>query len=251
MVFRSLALLAPPKGSTPNDAEAAADSLITANGGEFAGLFYPWMKVPGLVAGSTLTISPEGFVAAARSRAHTAEGPWRVPAGDMSTARYVVDVETKIDRVTGDRLDDAAVNAIRPISGAIRLYGWRSLSPDVENYGMLHGRDLVNSVVYAAGDLLERHVFRPIDAKGHLLADVAADLIGLAEPIKAAGGLYPRIVDGEETDPGYAVDVSEALNPLDQLARNRIAAVLALRVSPVGALIEVQVVKAALTANVA
>jgi hypothetical protein len=53
-----------------------------------AGLFAPWIRVPDGFGG-TRAISPEGYVAACRARAHEAVGPWLAAAGENARARYV------------------------------------------------------------------------------------------------------------------------------------------------------------------
>lgn len=245
---RRIALLATAQGATPDQAIAASTGLIGPDA-EYAGLFYPWLTVP--VAGSsTKLLSPEGYVAAMRARAHRDVGPWRAPAGDIAVATFVTGVERELTRAEGDRLDEAHVSAIRTISGTTRLYGWRSLSSDVNNYALLIGRDVLNTVAYAAEEALEQYVFQTIDGQGRLIASVQAELIGLLDPIRDAGGLYERIVDGERLDPGYSVDVGPTVNTLAVLNSNTIAAVVAMRVSPVGTLIDLTIVKAGLTANV-
>lgn len=245
---RRIALLAPPVGTTVANAIAAADGLLAADG-EHGGLFYPWVRVP-TGGGATKLISPEGYVAGVRARAHTQAGPWRAPAGEVAVARYVTGTELAITREDGDQLDEAHVSAIRTIAGTVRLYGWRSLSTDEDNYALLTGRDVLNTVALAAEQRLERFVFQPIDSDGRLLASVAAELVGIVDPYRAAGGLYARVVDGEQLDPGYSIDVGPTVNTEAVLRANTIAAVLALRVSPVGSLIDLTIVKAGLTAAV-
>lgn len=245
---RRIALLATAIGASTADATNAASSLIGINA-EYAGLFYPWVRVP-LGGGASKLVSPEGYVAAMRARAHLQVGPWRAPAGEIAVARFVTGVERELTRAQGDALDEAHVSAIRTIAGSTRLYGWRSLSTDADNYALLVGRDVLNTVAYEAEARLERYVFRTIDGKGQLIASVAAELVGILDPIRAAGGLYERIVDGQQVDPGYSVDVGETVNTLAVLNANKVAAVVALRVSPVGSLIDVTIVKAGLTASV-
>lgn len=252
---RRLALLAPAIGTSEADVIAAADGLIgatDANGNdvsEFAGLFYPWVRIP-TAGGATKLVSPEGYVAAMRARAHGEAGPWRAPAGEVAVARFVTGVETELTREQGDALDEAHVSAIRTIAGTVRLYGWRSLSTDEDNYALLTGRDVLNTVAVEAERRLERFVFQPIDSGGRLLASVAAELVGIVDPYRAAGGLYARVVNGEQLDPGYSVDVGPTVNTEAVLRNNSVAAVLALRVSPVGTLIDLTIVKAGLTASV-
>ena len=90
-----------------------------------------------------------------------------------------------------------------------------------------------------------------VHRKGQLLASVAGELVGIVDPMRAAGGLYENYdADGNLVDPGYSVDVGPTVNTVAVLNANKIAAVLALRVSPVGTLIDLTIVKAGLTATV-
>lgn len=247
--YRRLAILATAQGASDNDYLTAADDLITG-GGEYGGLFGPWVRIP-MGGGATKLVSPEGYVAAMRARAHRTDGPWRAPAGEVAVARFVTGVERELTRAQGDALDEGQVNAIRRIAGTVRLYGWRSLSTDADNYALLTGRDVLNTVAYVAEERLERFVFRTIDGRGQLLASVAADLVGVLEPMRVAGGLFEaRDAAGEVTDLGYSVDVGPTVNTAAVLNANKIAAVIALRVSPVGTLIDLTITKAGLSANV-
>lgn len=238
------------QGSTNTAMKTAAAPLVGADG-EHGGLFGPWVRVP-LPGGATKLIGPEGFVAAQRARTHLEQGPYAAPAGDVAQARFVVGLETEFNRADGDDLNEANVSLIRRIAGTIRLYGWRSLSTDTDNYRLLNGRDTLNTVAADAERLLERHVFKTIDGAGRRLASVAADLIGLVEPYRVAGGLYERYdpTTGDLIDKGYSVDVGPSVNTAAVLAQNSIAAVLALRVSPIGELVNLTIVKAGLTATV-
>jgi hypothetical protein len=66
-----------------------------------------------------------------------------------------------------------------------------------------------------------------------------------------AGGLYALLADnGDIIDPGYKVDTGPNVNPVSQLALNRISAVLSVRVSPVGALVSLTIVKVGVLAAV-
>jgi hypothetical protein len=247
---RRLALTAVAQGSTVSEAQQAADALSSSDGGEFVGLFYPWIRIP--TGGSTSKlISPEGYVAACRNRAHRVEGPWRAPAGEIAIASFVVGVEKELTKAEGDSLDEERVSAIRTIAGTTRLYGWRSLSTDEANYALLTGRDTLNLLAVECEARLEQYVFSTIDGKGHLFGDVEAELVGLLDPLRAVNGLYERVdEDGTEIDPGYSVDVGPAVNTAQVLARNEVRANVAARVSPVGQLITVTITKSALGANV-
>lgn len=214
-----------------------------------AGLFAPWVMVPDAYGGSKV-ISPEGYVAASRARAHGASGPWQAAAGENSRARYVVGPEVAFSAADGEELNDAKVNVIRTIAGSTRLYGWRSLSADTANWQMLTGADVVNRVVTEAYRQLEPYLFATIDGKGHLLAKVAGTLEGIVLPMADANGLFPRYSEDGETllDPGYRVNVGSDLNPVSSLALNVVLAELGIRVSPTAEIVQLTVTKAAVTA---
>jgi hypothetical protein len=244
-----LAILATVAAQTPTQAKTAAAALKGTLGSEGAGIFYPWVKVPD-GAGSTRTISPEGYVAGARARAHDNVGPWRAGAGAMSQANYVMGLERELTRAEGNDLDDNNVNAIRTIARTTRIYGWRSLSADAANWRFLTYRDVMNDIEVKAEQVLEAYPFRPIDAKNHAFKDLEADLIGIAAPLKEAGGLFPRLDPNtrEELDPGYRVDTGPAVNTAATIAASEIRGLLAVRPSPTGALVTVTVSKAAFAA---
>ncbi|MBC8092500.1 MAG: hypothetical protein H7Y15_11285, partial [Pseudonocardia sp.] len=214
-----------------------------------AALFAPWVQVPDGNGGARV-ISPESYVAAARSRAHEITGPWRPGAGEVSKARWV----TAADQIFGYRgandLDAGKVNVIQTVSAAVRVYGWRSLSDDPANWRFLSAADTINSVVTEARAKLEPYVLAPIDDKGHLLASIAGTLEGIVKPMADMGGLFGWTdEDGTERDPGYKVTVDGSLNTRASLGDNQVFAQLALRPAPTAALVYLTVTKASVTAQ--
>lgn len=247
---RRLALLAPAAGSSIAQATASATALRATTGAENAGMFYPHVLVPD-GAGGTRTISPEGYVAGVRARAVRTEGPWRAAAGEISAARFVAGPATPLTADEVNQLNDSRVNPLRTIAGSTRVYGWRSLSTDSVNYLHLSGADVLNVVAARAQVALEQFVFRTVDARGHLFSDIEGEVIGILEPMRAAGGLYERIDDeGNVTDPGYSVDTGPSVNTPAQLAAGEVNVAVAIRVSPIGELIRLNITKVALTASV-
>lgn len=233
------------------EARTADKATLLATAGALdalrAGLFAPWIRVPDGYGG-TKTISPEGYVAAARSKAHRV-GPWKAAAGADSKARYVVAPDVAYTAADAEDLDDGKVNVIKTIANSVRLYGWRSLAADADNWGYLQHADTVNRVVTEAYNQLEPYVFDTIDARGHLLAKIAGTLEGIVLPMARADGLFARFAeDGTQLDPGYRVNVSSDLNPVSSLAQNQVLAQLGIRVSPTAAMVLLTVTKAAVTA---
>lgn len=242
-------VLALPQNDTPTDALVAGPAM-QSDDGEYLLLAYPWVRIPSATVG-TQDVSPEGYVAAMRARAHLEPGgPTRAAFGEIATARFVLEPTVALTRAQGDALDEAGVSAIRTIAGTTRLYGYRSLSTNVADYALLIGRDTLNVVASEARDRLERYVGRTIDRKGQLYAEVAGTASGILAELADSGGLFPLVVDDREVDPGYSVDVGPAVNTTEVQLRNAVAVVMALRVSPVGGLVDVTIVKAGLTAAV-
>lgn len=226
--------------------EAGVTDLGTLPDSDAAGMFFPWIRV-GDNSGNVRDIPPVGYVAAVRNRAHVQVGPWRPPAGEIAASRAIVGLTREYSREEADLLDEARVSVIRRIANTVRLYGWRSLSTDVDNFGYLNARDLLNRVVVESSRRLEQFVFAPVDSKGQLLSAINSELVGILEPIRLAGGLYSLTnQDGEEVDDGYLVDTSNAVNTIESLSRNEVHARVSLRVSPIGALIMLEITKVGL-----
>lgn len=147
-------------------------------------------------------------------------------------------------------LDDNAVNVLRTIASTVRLYGWRSTSSDVVNWGYLIGADTVNRVVVESTKRLEQYVFGVIDSSGHLLTAVHGTLVGVVLPMASAGGLFASYdAEGNQVDPGYAVRTDTSINTVESLATNTVLAEVTIRVVPTAATVILTVTKAAITAT--
>jgi phage tail sheath protein FI len=218
-----------------------------------AGLFAPWIKVPDSGGGAKV-ISPEGYVAGVRARAHEEAGPWRAPAGVVALARRVVAPDQEFSPFDAGDLDAGKVNVIRTIAASTRLYGWRSLSADQIKWKMLSYADVVNRVVVEAKRLLELYVFAAIDGRGHLLSAMAGTLEGIVKPIADAGGLFPwseETANGtRQVDPGYRVSTGSELNTRNSLANDEVRALVAIRPAPTAAAVLLTVNKASITAAI-
>lgn len=248
---RRIAILTGPKGATAGDLASLGIGLGATSGAEGAGLFGPWLLVSD-GAGGARTISPEGFVAAARAKAHELEGAWAAAAGEGSISPYVLGTDVEFSRADAEQLDAARVSPIRVVSNRLRLYGWRSLSSNEQDFASLTVQDTLNRLANECEARLEPFTFRTIDGRGRLLAQMNGILIGVLEPVRVAGGIFERTdtATGEVLDPGYSVDVSPNLNSAASLANNEVRANVAVRLSPNASLITLQIVKVGLTAAV-
>lgn len=242
---RRIALLSADSDATIAELQSEASGLNT----EFAGLFAPWVNVSDGYGGAR-PVSPEGYVAAVRARAHKEIGPERTPAGQIAISRSLVSLAVNYTSEEGNLLDYAKVSVIRNINNTTRLYGWRSLSNNLENWKYLNGADLMNYLVTVSEQELEQYVFATVDSKGQMLSAMYGTLVGVIEPIAARGGLYPFYDDaGEEVDPGYVVKTGKEINSIANLRNNEVRALLGFRLAPVGAMISLTIVKTSLTAG--
>ena len=237
---------------TDNGTAAGASTTygdINNTNHEYLAFFHPWVKIPS-GTGATLTVPPEGYAAAARSRAHNRVGTWQPFAGAGSQARFITGIETVVNRTDGDALDAARVNAIRVIEGTVRIYGARSHSKNTTQWRFITHRDTMNFIVDRANIALEPLVFSVINGRRSVYADIASALKGVMEPIRIAGGLYEGFnANGVQTDYGYSIKVDDSINPLTQLESGEIKAELGVRVSSVGDKITVTITKSNLTAT--
>jgi len=250
--YNRVALLHPAASQTVAQAETFAET-ITANetNTEHAACYFPWINVPTSTAGVTRLIPPDGYVAAARSRAHNQVGPQQAGAGIISNARWVVTPELEVDQTSGDSLDVAMCNALRVINGSLRIYGARSLSGDATNFRYITGQDTVNGVVTEANVALEDLIFAVIDGRNDIFTEVESKLISILEPLRQSGALYEAFdTNGKRIDKGYTVVCDATVNPVTQLADGLVKAKVGLRVSSVGDKIEVDIVKSNLTNSV-
>lgn len=239
-----VAILAGARG----DNKATMLSYAASLDAKRAGYFAPWVQIRDDFGG-VRAISPEGYVAACRARAHENVGPWRAAAGENAKARFLVAPDQEFTPTDANDLDSGKVNVIRTLAGATRLYGWRSLSADFDNWALLTGADVINRIVTEAAKEMEPYVFDVIDSSGHLLSQVAGQLTGIVLPMASAGGLFAgRDSSGDQVDPGYRVVADETLNSTPSLALNQIFAQLGVRVAPTAAMVNLLVSKAGVTA---
>jgi hypothetical protein len=243
-----IALLALPATATPAEAETAAASLAADPNGAYGGIFYPHLIIPD--GGATRTISPEGYVAAVRARAHRDVGFWQAPAGDRARTRWVLGTSTTIDTDLNDTLADAMVNGIVTTGAKTRLYGWSSLAADREGLGLLTARDALNNLTLSVKTVLEPFVFDVNDSKGHLRSYIESAVVGVLDPIAKRNGFYALTVDGQDVDPGYRVSVDTSLNPITLQAENKVVVAISVRLSPIAQLIQVEIIKVPLAGTV-
>ena len=214
---RRIAVMGFDKDATVSDAIDDLTDYSSADGAEYAAFFYPWVKIPNGTL--TKTIPCEGYVCAKRAKAHNERGSWTPYAGEQSQASFVIAPYAILSSSESESLDAGYVNAIKVIAGTTRIYGARSASSDTDNFRFITAREVLNQIVNEAENALEALLFQPIDGRRTLFSRVAATLTAIMDRIRTAGGLYEAYDGtGKQIDPGYTVQVNDAINPVSQLA---------------------------------
>ena len=260
---KRIALLGFASATSAANAKTAASAYYADANAKSMAFYWPNIKVPApnvselatgvsSVQGSTVTITPESFAAAARSRAiQAAGGPWRAGAGQISAANTIVALAQDVTPATGDALDAARINALRKIGNSIRVYGARSASNDEANWRYITQQDTINYIIDGVEARMERFVFATIDGRGGLFGRIRGSIKGFLDPIRVSGGLFEAYDDdGAMIDPGYNVVVNSNINPATQLATGVVKAQVGVRVSGVADLIDIVITKSNLSAPI-
>jgi len=202
-----VALLDGEPDSTASELAAYATAVSNSPGAERAGLCAPYITVPG--DGNTTRDIP-GSVAAAGLAARM-DGrvghAGRAPAGtqefgDAGRVYGGSDVTASFSDDDLDTLSNAGVNPFLVKNGGVFLYDWLSVSSD-DRWSQLNFGRLAMQVTTGTADLLEQFLFRQIDGKGQLFAEVEAAIDGYLLGLYNNNALY-----GASSDDAYVVDVS-------------------------------------------
>lgn len=242
---RRVALLDAPDTSTVATLQASA--IGARNGSQrFAAMFAPWLIVPGVVGGTTRSVPPTALVAGAIARDDAALfGVADPSAGDLGVSLYATDLTqpafTDAQRGT---LNTSGINVIRAMLNTIRVYGWRSLvDPVAEALWLSFGHARLYMAIAARGAVLaEAFVFDKIDGQGKKIAEFNSVLTGMLLDFYTNGDLY-----GVTAAEAFNVDTSAAVNTPATLQNNELHAVLNVKMSPFAEMVQIEIVKRAIT----
>ena len=217
---------------------------------EHMAFYHPWVQIPN--GSVTVSIPPEAYVAAVRSRTHNASGPWKAFAGVASEANFITGIALPVSRGEADLCDASYVNPLRLVNGRVRIYGARSHSSVTAQWRFITARDTINYISTEANKRLEDLVFSTIDGRSTLYANIINAIQSVVEPIRINGGFYEGFAaDGRRIDYGYTIKCDASLNPLSQLEEGTVKARLGVRVASIGDKIEVDLIKSNLTTALA
>lgn len=122
---------------TRKDRFAILDSAETINGGvdrlarprdsKYGAFYFPWIQVYDPDKGN-IFVPPSGHIAGVYSRVDSERGVHKAPANEL--VRGALGLKYNVSKGEQDLLNPKGINAIRFMSGAIRIWGARTLSSD-------------------------------------------------------------------------------------------------------------------------
>lgn len=222
-----------------------ASATIPSDGPSYAAIFAPWIVVPGVTTGTSRTIPPSAIAAGLIARNDGATGnPNQPAAGANGETRYAIDLsQAEWTDAVREALNAKGVNVFRTIQGRIRLYGYRTLTETSDTPNLALGSARMRMAVSSRADNLgEEFLFKQIDGRGRTIAEFEGALAGMLQEYWQMGALY-----GESPDEAFSVDTGPSVNTPTTLGNNELRAVIAMRTSPFGELVRLEVVAVPVT----
>ena len=239
-----VALLDAPDTATVATITAAAASLAAQANARYGALFGPWVKIPGLVAGTTRTVPYCALQAGLIARTDGAAGiASDAAAGPRGVAAWAIGLSQAYTDTQLATLNDAGVSMGRMRFGQVTTYGFRGLGVGV--WQQFTAARLRMGIQAEAEVIAAEFVFAKIDGRGHTQARFGGALSGMLLRYWSADALY-----GDTADDAYRVDTSDAVNTPTTKAAGELHAVLSIRISPFAEHVVIELVSLPITATV-
>lgn len=111
----------------PETISGGVDRLPKPRDSKYGAYYFPWIEVYDPEKGN-IFIPPSGHIAGVYSRVDSERGVHKAPANEL--VRGALGLKYSISRAEQDLLNPKGINAIRFMSGGIRIWGARTLSSD-------------------------------------------------------------------------------------------------------------------------
>ncbi|HTU14200.1 MAG TPA: hypothetical protein VMF31_03295 [Solirubrobacterales bacterium] len=214
-------LLDADPSDTPATIIAAAEALTADGLGRHGAMIAPRVSDNGAL----LPGSP--YVAGRLAHTDRVAGPGQYAAGSGYGDLEGVSLSVVYTDEERNALNEAGVQVIHDVKGAIRIYGFRTLAePDSEYVEAAHAR----VIMALRADLeaaMEPFVLKRIDGRGKRLGELEGVLTGVCQRYFLSENLY-----GASPEQAYRVDAGSALNTPATLAAKELHAGVAVRVVP-------------------
>lgn len=207
--YQKVALMAGDLETTQAEIKAIAQTFSTHDGASYGAIFWPYVILPDENNGGARYVSPTGYAAAARARAHTNTGYWQIPAGERSASNAITGLYTPVDTRRNNDLADAYVSGVIQDAGRVKVYNWWSLSPDRENFQYLSVRDELNNIAMDLASEFREFIFSTWDTKGKLMNQISSAAKGIMATLAERDAVSAKYNEatGEQIDSGYVINV--------------------------------------------
>jgi hypothetical protein len=238
-------------------AQAALETLATAviddAGGRNVMLEADRLIIPGTAPSATREVPASVVKAALIARSDRVTGNPNLAAagnhtpGAAGESTYVLGIKNERSKAEQEALAQAQVNCFRTVNNRVRSYGfWTLADLDVlPQWWDMSGSRTIMALRAEEQAVAEELMFGQVAADGAFLDKYKAALSGVLSRYQRLGAIY-----GTEENPGYRVDVSTEVNPLTNVARGIITAVIVVKTSPFAAELKLTLTRRAITERV-
>lgn len=243
------AVLAAPDTKTVGTLETLAAELRATVNARYAGMFGPWVQIPGLSPGTVRTVDPTAFVCGKIAKTQeTAKNSNEPAAGANGIADYVTNVtQSAWTDAERDNLNKAGVNVVRTLAGIPTIYGWRTLFTTEGNkewVNMANAR-LYMAIAAKVSAIGGQFVFKQIDGRGKTASQLATMLTGMLLPHWENGSLW-----GETPSDAFNVQTGKNVNTTATAENQELLAIIALKMSQDAEVVYITLVKTPLSGSV-
>lgn len=236
---RRCALLDLPDTDDALELEAAVQALRGLPGCRFASAWAPWAVYPAETPPATIVVPFSAIEAASIAKVDAFGNPNEPAAGANGESVNAVGLTQAYTDAEREALNVEGVDIALLKYGRVRAYGYRTAAgPDDVAWLWFSNSRVVMGISAECDAVAEEYVLRQVDGRRHLLAKLEADLRGICKRYYDLDALF-----GETEEDAFAVDTSEALNPVEQLAAGEVHAVVRVKTSPAAEWVVIDIVK--------
>jgi len=196
----------------PNSIEAQRLAVDSTRG--YAGLYYPWLRVPRLGPGAPMLVPPSGHVCGIMARSDNSRGVHKAPANEIVNG--AVGVERSMSDIDQGQLNLQGINIIRIFQAGGRpvLWGARTTATD-RNWQYVNVRRLFLFVEESIEEGIRFAVFEPNNLQ--LWQKLKRSITDFLTRVWRDGGLF-----GAKAEDAFYVRIDEVLNPFSEQSLGRL-----------------------------
>jgi hypothetical protein len=195
---------------SPETIQGGVDKLPKPRDSKYGAYYFPWIQVYDPEKGN-IYVPPSGHVAGVYSRVDSERGVHKAPANEL--VRGALGLKYNVSKGEQDLLNPKGINAIRFMSGGIRIWGARTLSSD-PSWKYINVRRLFIMIESSIERATQWVVFEPNDHRlWKRVARTISSFLTLLWRNGALMGTSPEqafyVKCDEETNPAEVVDAGQ------------------------------------------